>query len=235
MTGRTAVAMQARRERILEQARLLLARADEGLSLRKLADASGVSVPTLYNLIGNRDAILLALVSELIEHIERHLHEHADAHPLALAEAVVVQATAALARDEEFHRAALVAMSQLERSGAHAEERARHHDRCVGMQERAVLGARARGLLRGEVEARTLAEQIFANYRQASAEWASGEIDLAEFRSRALLGVYLHFLADAKDAFRDALLEKIAARGSRVVSGGPDGRRSGRRPQRRRG
>src|SRR5947209_19459743 len=50
-----------RRERILRAARkLVAARGYDGLTMRELADAARVSVPTLYNLFGSKDAILVA-------------------------------------------------------------------------------------------------------------------------------------------------------------------------------
>src|SRR5689334_6227903 len=50
-----------RRERILRAARKLVAeRGYAGLTMRDLADAARVSVPTLYNLFGSKDAILIA-------------------------------------------------------------------------------------------------------------------------------------------------------------------------------
>ena len=54
--------MQRRRDRILAEARRVLA--EEGydaLSTRKLAQAAGVTAPTIYNLIGNKAEILEAL------------------------------------------------------------------------------------------------------------------------------------------------------------------------------
>ncbi len=70
----TAVAMQKRRDRILEEAGQLLSRNDtSAFSLRKLAEAADVTVPTLYNLIGNKDAILVKLGSKMLERIEREL------------------------------------------------------------------------------------------------------------------------------------------------------------------
>jgi len=44
--------MDARRERILETARgLIESRGYEGLTMRDLAGSSGVTVPTVYNLV----------------------------------------------------------------------------------------------------------------------------------------------------------------------------------------
>jgi AcrR family transcriptional regulator len=206
----TVVAMQNRRERILSQARILLADGDPGaFSLRKLAVAAQVSVPTIYNLIGNRDAILVELGSQLIERIERHLDELEDAHSLEMAEAVVLLATDAVAEDEEFHRAAELAMTRLPHDAVLETESSRHYARCVELQHRATRRAREQGLLRGEIDPELLARQIFQNYLQASSQWVRRQIDLAEFRKRALLGVYLYMAADAEETFRPILLEKI--------------------------
>src|SRR5690348_1381053 len=63
-----------RRRRILEAARHLMAeRGYEGLSMRTLADASRVSVPTLYNLFGSKHAILAAEMQDTFADIARSL------------------------------------------------------------------------------------------------------------------------------------------------------------------
>ena len=206
----TAVAMQKRRDRILEEAGQLLSRDDAGaFSLRKLAEAAGVTVPTLYNLIGNKDAILVKLSSKMLERIEQELADLDRDHPLDMAEAVVVHAIAMFAEDEEFCQAAHVALDHLSRARSHAELRSNHHERCVDLQYKAVRKAQEMKLLRGEVDPRLLAEQIYRNYRQAASEWAFGAISLAEFRSRGLLGVYLCLAADASDDFRKVLMDRI--------------------------
>src|SRR5688500_16786813 len=51
---------QERRTRILEAARTLVTKHGyDGLTMRDLAAAARVSVPTLYNLFGSKDAILV--------------------------------------------------------------------------------------------------------------------------------------------------------------------------------
>ena len=53
--------MRKRRERILHAARTLIATDGfEALNVRALAAAAGVTVPTLYNLIGRKEAIVVA-------------------------------------------------------------------------------------------------------------------------------------------------------------------------------
>src|SRR5437764_464693 len=59
-----------RRGRILAAARELIAeRGYDGLTMRDLAQASRVSVPTLYNLFGGKQAILLGELEETFERV----------------------------------------------------------------------------------------------------------------------------------------------------------------------
>ena len=59
-----------RRARILASARTQLARHGyDGLTMRDLAQAARVSVPTLYNLFGGKDAILAAAMAESVERV----------------------------------------------------------------------------------------------------------------------------------------------------------------------
>ena len=54
---------QKRRERILTEARTIIAeRGFDAFNLRDLAERSALTVPTVYNLIGNKDEILKALI-----------------------------------------------------------------------------------------------------------------------------------------------------------------------------
>lgn len=204
-------AMERRRARILDQASQLLVSGDHAdFSLRQLAEAAEVSVPTLYNLIGNKDTILLELTLRHLERIEGELDAIEDDDPLALAEAVVFRATAMFGEAEEMHRSGQQALEQLRRAGTHSGTFAKHDERCVQMQLRAATRAREAGLLVGRVAPRVLAQQIYRNYQLASGEWTHRVIDLERFRSRALLGVWLAWAADAVDGFREELLERVA-------------------------
>ncbi|HEY6033695.1 MAG TPA: helix-turn-helix domain-containing protein, partial [Kofleriaceae bacterium] len=63
-----------RRERIIAAARTLVAeRGYEGLTMRDLARAAKVSVPTLYNLFGSKDAILVSELEAMASSIARAL------------------------------------------------------------------------------------------------------------------------------------------------------------------
>jgi AcrR family transcriptional regulator len=68
----------ARHDRILETTRELIARHGyDGLTMRDLASAADVSPMTLYNLYGNKDALVLAAVADLLTITRQRIRETA--------------------------------------------------------------------------------------------------------------------------------------------------------------
>ncbi len=201
-----------RRARIIEEAWHLLGQNGfGGLSLRKLAAAAEVTVPTIYNLIGGKGQILNEIFADGIGMIEQELEKIDEDHPLEIAEAVVIEATRMIGENEKYYRSAYIAADHISRTTDEALGWKQLGKRSATMQENAVRLAQEQGLLRGDVPARLLAEQIFANYRLAAQTWAFGHSTLETFRRDALAGVYLYFLSDASEAFRLVLLKKLGA------------------------
>ncbi len=199
-----------RRARILSTAQALMSKNGfGGLSLRKLASASNVTVPTIYNLIGGKDEILLELSAKMIEVIEDALTRINEEHPLEKAEEIVFVATGCVESDPGFHRAALLAMDHMQRHGLAQGEMNKLGRRAATMQEKAAASAQKLGLMEGKIPAKIIGEQIFRNYQSASREWACRRIGVKEFRRIALLGVYLNLAADAAPLFKKVLLKKI--------------------------
>jgi AcrR family transcriptional regulator len=202
------------RRRLLTEARALLA-ADgfEGLSLRKLADRAGLTVPTIYKLVGGNEQVLLELALEMIGVVEAVLKGIDEGEPLAQAEAVVLLAIAEIERAPDFHRAALLALDVLNRDGAQTDW-TRLERQAAAMQERAALAARRKDLLEGRISAKLIADQIFRSYRGASRDWILRRSSLADSRRVALAGVCLNLAADASDKFRATLVAKLKRLGS---------------------
>lgn len=86
---------QERRERILDAARTALSEHGyEGLNMRELAVAASVSPTTLYNQFENKDTLVLAALSEMLQTIGWNLstsEARGIGHVLARAEAVTTQ------------------------------------------------------------------------------------------------------------------------------------------------
>ena len=109
--------MAKRRQRILQHARVVVGTTGyAGLNLRSLAEAAGVTVPTIYNLVGNKRQILIELQAELMGELERKLDERRDSSALEMAEAIVIESTRMFATGDDSFRAALLAQEQLEQS-----------------------------------------------------------------------------------------------------------------------
>lgn len=201
--------MAARRERILEAARgLIESRGYAGLTMRDLATAGDVTVPTIYNLIGSKEAVLVAAVEEqtarFVEELER---VHGDL--IAVIDATVKQ----LLRRPQYYRALVLVLL-----GADPSDAARRHvDRALAIEIAAALDAIAEaGDLADWVDRGLLAERLHAHLDMTSIEWARGRLSAAALRTTArfeaattLLGVttgptHAAFEKIARDSQADA-------------------------------
>ncbi len=209
MDTRTAN-MEKRRARILTEAHRAIAEGGfRALTLRSLAKAAGVTQPTVYNLVGNKEAILRRLLEASVARVEERLALFRDEDPLAMLEAVANESAALFSEDESFYRSALVASEHLEDQEQVWGRNAGTVRRSVALPAEACRAARRAGLLRGSIPIDRIAEQMFAAYRSALRDWAFRLISLEEFRSTALEGFYLCMAADAEDGFRELLIRKI--------------------------
>ena len=102
--------MAKRRDTILREARTLIASEGfEALKIRDLAARSGVTVPTIYNLIGGKGEILAIMIDELVEQL-RIIQDQAGSGPVEESFAKQINDLADhFAMDEAFYRAALIA------------------------------------------------------------------------------------------------------------------------------
>lgn len=210
MDGSTrAINMEKRRQRILSAARATLAREGvDGLTVRKLADEAGITVPTIYNLIGNKDDLLRRLLEELVSRAEQALLEVEEDDPIDATARVVGALATLFAEDEDFCRAALRAGQGLARSGS-SNGSLRIWQRSARIAKRICMDASEAGLLRGDCDPARIGERAYDSYRIAAIDWLDGVIDVAEFERNALIGFYLCLAADAVPRFRRALMSRI--------------------------
>jgi len=204
--------MQKRRDRLLAEARALLtAHGFEALNLRELARLAEVTVPTIYNLIGNKEEVLVALFAEVLTEIEARIRDRAAGEPLERAGAVAVVSTDLFAEDPDYYRSAFLAVEYLNQSGAHHDKVTQIYAWGERMATDGVLACGQAGLLRGRIAAQLLGELILRSFRTTCREWAFAQITLDEFRRIALIDIYTTLAADATDSFHSVLVTKIAA------------------------
>lgn len=204
-----SVNKQKRKERILSVARRTIAKEGfDALKLRDLAVSAGVTVPTIYNLIGGKPEILNLIIGDLMARIEEAI-SHIDAGGAEAAfESQIDQLAELFATDEDYYRAAFIAG---DRSGLF------EHSSETGVFAKFVVQpiticreAKAKGLLLGHISSEQLGEHVYGSYRLARQDWSNGYLDLHAFRQQSLTGVYLCLAADAAPDFRERLFRLIS-------------------------
>lgn len=202
--------MQARRIRILAEARrLLVAGGIDALNLRDLAQAAGVTVPTIYNLIGSKEDLLAALFTNILDEVASRI---ADAHaqtPLEVAEALVIQSASIFAEDENYYRSAFLAIDYLHRLTPGQASVVRLYAQGDQLLIAGIAACRDAGLLCGDVAPHRLATLVSRSFNENLRDWAAGLIPLAAFREGALADMYIALASDACPAFRAQLIKKL--------------------------
>lgn len=180
-----------RRERIARVARRLVAeRGYDGLTMRELARAARVAVPTLYNLFGSKDAILVAELEASARHIASRLPTGGDSF-FARGMAAFETGMSLIEEAPEFYRAVMrMFMTSAETDGM----RRRVEEGYMAIMASNLAAARAAGQLADWADPAVVARHMFALYMASFLAWGMGELDLAGFRAVALSGC-CHLLA----------------------------------------
>jgi AcrR family transcriptional regulator len=192
---------ERRRERILTAARELVAREGmSGWSMRKLARAAQVSVPTLYNLFGSKEEIRRAMCAGFFDELDRDLEEKALDRPLEQLLAFVTEAV-----DHVVDRAALTRPVLL------AQEHGRGGERlttplAIERQRAAIQAAMDQEDLHSDLRADLLAAHAYEGFRHAALLWARGDLDASGFRDKAIYSACVCLLAAATENTRPELL-----------------------------
>ena len=202
--------MEKRRERILEEARKMLAEGGfDALNLRDLAEVSGITVPTIYNLIGNKAEVLKALVMGAFADFEASLENRLPCATQELPAIMMSTFEEMIARDESYYRAAALASERVENE---SDEHGGYGFKRGPLRKfagRLCRDAREDGLLRGEIDSELLVEMIIGNHQVAFRDWAHHVISLDELKKQSLRGFYIALAADAVDEFRAEVTEAL--------------------------
>jgi AcrR family transcriptional regulator len=202
--------MSERRARILAAARRLITDGGfEGLTMRQLAEVARVSVPTVYNLIGNKYLLLEALVKEQLGEAVAALAKL----PSNLTIAEYIELMPGVAHD------VLLANPGYARALIHVfltSEDAAPARRALDAQSKAMMAASVRAAQRaGELcdwaEPDTVARFMYAIYVDALICWASGEIEEDELRQNTPRGMGLLLLGLTLGDTRERLERKLRA------------------------
>jgi AcrR family transcriptional regulator len=198
---------QRRRERILDAAEALIRRRGKlAFSMRELAERSGVSFATPFNLFGSKAGVLVALVERSLEEGFASLAETRGMDPVDRVFALGDRGVWAYSEDEALYRPllrALVALSDDSPAPRLLEE-------ATALWQEALRDGASAGLLRPELDVELIARQLHVNYRGAMMLWAFEEVDEQGWLLQVRHGVALVLLGVAADPLRPRLRARLA-------------------------
>lgn len=208
-----------RRARIGKIARqLVVERGYAGLTMRELAQKARVAVPTLYNLFGSKDAILVAELAESARKLAASLPPIGESF-FQRAMAGFEAGTRAIEEQPEFYRQC---MHMFLTSPETAEMRRRVEDAHIAVMAANLSAAKAAGQLADWAQPAIVARHMFAQYISALIAWGLGEIDLPTFRLAALSGVCHLFAGCARGAFAAEVEAKLRTLPTQFTYAPPD-------------
>lgn len=192
-----------RRQRIQAAARkLVVTKGYDGLTMRDLAAAARVSVPTLYNLFGSKDAILVAELEAEAAKIAARMIAGKSFFQRGLA--AFEGGVALIEEAPEFHRAVMrMAMTSPET----APMRRTAENAFIAIMAGNLTAAKDAGQLAAWAEPPIVARHMWGQHMACFLAWGIGELELKAYRSAALSGM-CHLLAGVtRGAFADEVHE----------------------------
>src|SRR5215470_14816228 len=198
-----------RRARILAAARELIAeRGYDGLTMRDLARASRVSVPTLYNLFGGKQAILLGELESTFATVVAGIASAKTGNVVDRALATCDAGNADLLAVPRYSRELiLLFLTSTEAS----ELRRATAERFVALMADILRDGRKAGEIERWIDPLVLARRMFAHYQLAMIEWARGEIDADAFRAATRFGMCIMLRGVARGAAGRRLAAELRA------------------------
>lgn len=174
--GQRERAKDGRRRRIVQAAHdLLRSEAPDSLSGRTIAAHAGVSLSTVYNLFGSKDAVLEAVYAEDLAAYEELVRARASRDTLERLFDAVDVAVALYRADPDFYRATMV-----RRPAAEPLDQAMRQPR-NRFWEGLVLAMQADGFVRADADGAALARVLVYQFSGALGEWVAGDLALDRF------------------------------------------------------
>lgn len=207
--------MAERRARILAAARGLIAEGGfEGLTMRQLAELARVSVPTVYNLIGNKFLLLEALVKEQFAQAANALARVPPGRSIVEYVEIMTDVTHDLLLGNPRYTRALIQVFLTADDSAPA--RRAIDAQCLALIGSALEAAQAAGEIASWADAPLVARQTYALYVSGVLGWASGELEEEALRMSTRFGLGLLLLGLSEGEPR-ARLEKALRKQQRAV------------------
>ena len=208
-----------RRARILVETRRLMAtRGWSGLTMRELARASRVSVPTVYNLVGGKDALLGALMEDIFAQVSE-VGLVSDGSLVTRAGSLWRAGLAPLLEAPEYARELVCLFAS---SMGPNDIRREHGDRYVALMAAVLESGQLAGDLSTLVAPTSLARTMYSLWIAQMLRWAHGELDDDGLRAAHERGLSLLLLGVARGAAQRELIAIVESIEAEDVSANAD-------------
>lgn len=195
-----------RRARIIAAAReLVIEHGYDGLTMRDLAAAARVSVPTLYNLFGSKDAILAAELARTAVVISSRIQQQGTSF-FARGMAAFEAGMDMIEEQPAFFRA--VAHMFLT-SPESVDMRRASEAGYIAIMTANLAAAKQAGQLAAWAEPAVVARHMYGLYISIFLAWAAEELEMKAFRDSALSGICHLLVGVTLGPFHDAALARL--------------------------
>lgn len=202
--GQRERAKDGRRRRIVQAAHDLLRRQQIGtLSGKAIAAHAGVSLSTVYNLFGSKDAVLEAVYTDDLAAYEEQVAARASADALERLFDAVDVAMDLYGADPDFYRAAMWRRAPSEPlDAAMRQPRGQFWEGLVG-------AVQAEGFLRPDTDGAALTRVLVYQFSGALSDWVAGDLPLRQFAADMAFGFTATLLPFATPAARTRLQARL--------------------------
>jgi AcrR family transcriptional regulator len=214
MSGLRERNKERRRQAILEAALELLRSNDiQAVTIEQIAARAEVSPPTIYNLVGTREQLLVALVDRISEDLAEWFPppEGAVEDPIGTARRAVDESVAAFVADSAAYRQVVRALGDLAVSGS------RLTFDPSPLHVSAMRRAQELGILRPDLDPVALGRQSLLAYVAALNSWAAGGLSDEGFSIAAHHGIATVLAAASSDEHRERHLAEFAELGRELA------------------
>jgi AcrR family transcriptional regulator len=200
-----------RRDAILDAALRLLGQSpNRQVTTEQIAELAEVSPATVYNLVGTREQLLLALVDRVLHDMVATLAAQPPADPVQMATFVVAESAERFIADGVAFRQVVTSI------GDFAASRLTIAFDPAQLQVAAMRAAQEQGIVRGDLDPAALGRQIYLSYNGALFAWGAGVLSDDGLRAAVRHGLTMVLAAAATDAHRPRFLSELTTLGEQL-------------------
>jgi AcrR family transcriptional regulator len=212
----TSDRLQARRAKILEETRKLIA--DKGLdavNMRDLAENSGVALATLYNNFGDKEALVAEAVGEFFLSGTRQNDNALDKGVIAALDADLKSGVEESFRNPQY--AAVMAFAYFKGAGP-GSMHSMLHENTMRSFTPIIQSIQDRGELEDWVSPEFLAHEIIEGQYAVYTEWARGAFGDDALEHRLRTRSFMTLLAACKGALKEEIRKKLQSSAKKAQS-----------------